>query len=105
MPYNSYVPARKAHIRKLIERENLNIYNDSNLSCECPQPEKIIENNQGYVESTISNNMRISQIISSNLGGRITFGNLNNNNNSFVSYLGGIEGQPGGVPRPLRNKF
>jgi hypothetical protein len=99
MSYQSYVPARKAHIRKLIERQYLNILDDTDFYCECQRPERVL-NKQGYNDSTITNNMRIAQIISSNLGGRITFGDASN-----INYLGGIEGQPGGLPRPLRNKF
>ena len=42
-------------------------------------------------------------LLSNNLRGRITFGNgglpLQTN------YLGGNEGQPGGSPKPLKNKF
>ena len=50
-----------------------------------------------------SENTRISQILSRTLGGKITFGNLNNP--VVINYLGGWEGQPNGIPRPLRNKF
>lgn len=99
----SYVPARKAHIRKLLERQYLNVYNDPNFSCECKEPEKVIANKQGYTDSTITNNMRVAQIITTSLGGRITFGNFGNP--AELTYLGGIEGQPGGIPRPPRNRF
>ena len=51
----------------------------------------------------ISNNMRIAQMLSRNSRGRITFGDLGQNR--AINNLGGIEGQPGGMPRILRNKF
>lgn len=50
-----------------------------------------------------SENMRVASALSNNLGGRLTFGNLNTP--LELTYLGGIEGQPGGIPRPPRNKF
>jgi hypothetical protein len=96
----SYTPARKAHIRKLLERE---LYNDPNFSCTCSPVEIFTQSKQGYTDSTITNNMRVAQIISSSLGGRITFGNFGES--AQLTYLGGIEGQPGGLPRPLRNRF
>jgi hypothetical protein len=100
--YVSYTPARNANIRKLIERELLNINNDTDYSCYCRQPDKVVSTQQGYTDSMITNNMRIAQIINSNLGGRITFGNLGNPA-EFTNL--GIQGQPGGLPRPPRNKF
>jgi hypothetical protein len=100
--YRSYIPARIACKRKIIERQFLNPNNDDSSLYSCNQ-NKVITNKQGYTDSTITNNMRVAQIISSNLGGRITFGNFGNP--VPVSYLGGIEGQPGGLPRPIRNKF
>ena len=47
--------------------------------------------------------MRIAQMLSRNSRGRIAFGDLGQTR--AINYLGGIEGQPGGMPRILRNKF
>ena len=58
---------------------------------------------QGLNDPSKSENTRISQILSRGLGGKITFGN--SNNPVVINYLGGWEGQPNGLPRPLRNKF
>ena len=56
----------------------------------------------GFNNSSQSNNMRISQVITNNLGGRTTFGNTNI---SKITRLNGIEGQSGGLPKVLKNKF
>ncbi len=53
------------------------------------------------ISQNVSNNIRISQIINSNLGGKIVY--INNLNN--VNMYGRIEGQNGGSGTPLRNKF
>ena len=54
-------------------------------------------------EMHVPDNIRISHLLSDNLGGRITFGNQGQP--YPINYLGGIEGQPGGTAKPLRNKF
>jgi hypothetical protein len=46
---------------------------------------------------------RISRLVRTQLGGRTVFGN--NGDAILLTSLGGREGQPGGSPRPLRNKF
>ena len=58
---------------------------------------------QGLNDPSQSENIRISQTLTRSLGGKITFGNLNNP--IIINSLGGYEGQPNGSPRPLRNKF
>jgi hypothetical protein len=60
---------------------------------------------KGFTEAEmhVSDNIRISHLLSDNLGGRITFGNQGQP--YPINYLGGIEGQPGGTAKPLRNKF
>lgn len=95
--------SKKTQLRKLIERsgqyylgkqcDNFNI---------CFQ-DKAIYANQAYNDPTQSNYIRVSHVLSaSTLGGRTTFGNPNIN---YITYLGGSEGQSGGLPRPPRNKF
>lgn len=66
--------------------------------------ELIFKDKPGYLTPYQSTAMRQSQILSSTyLGGTVQFGN---NGIPFrLNDLGGIEGQPGGTPRPLRNKF
>lgn len=85
-------------------------FNSCNLyeNCECIQ-EKVNQIKTGYTDPTQPQSFRVSQLATQRLGGRTIFGNiglglragLRTNN----TYLGGIEGQPGGSPRPLRNRF
>lgn len=84
----------RAHLRKLINRPN--------YFCECFQ-DKVIQINKGYNDPTQPNAIRVSHLLNtSTLGGRTTFGNPNM---TPITYLGGSEGQSGGLPRPPRNKF
>jgi hypothetical protein len=64
--------------------------------CDCTQNKKL-------QQPTENENERISRVLTGTLGGKTTFGN--NNRAVRITYLGGWEGQPGGAPRPLRNKF
>jgi len=79
-------------------------------NCECIQ-EKVNQIKTGYNDPTQPQSYRVSQLSRQRLGGRTTFGNIGVglgigvNARTFNTYLGGIEGQPGGSPRPLRNKF
>jgi hypothetical protein len=104
MPNNAFTPGKKANLRRMIKYQSvLNSKNTTETTeCSCFADKKDNFNNN-YNDSTQSENTRVSQILSSSLGGRITFGNR------YIPYkttfLGGIEGQPGGIPRPLRNKF
>jgi hypothetical protein len=58
---------------------------------------------QGWNDPSQTQNQRISQIITGTLGGKTTFGNFNRP--TQINYTGGWEGQPGGMPRPPRNRF
>jgi len=87
--------------------------NDTCLPCEgigCIQ-EKVNKIKTGYTDPVQTQSARISQLVTNSLGGRTTFGNVglglgvSVNARTYNTYLGGIEGQPGGSPRPLRNKF
>ena len=79
-------------------------------NCQCIQ-EKVNQIKTGYNDPTQPQSYRVSQLSRQRLGGRTTFGNIGVglgigvNARTFNTYLGGIEGQPGGSPRPLRNKF
>jgi len=59
--------------------------------------------NSGNVINQISNAMRISRVLQLGLQPRVYFGNYTNQSYLFLN--GGREGQNGGLPRPLRNKF
>jgi len=96
-PGNSY--STSSQIRKIIKN-----INDSrgNIVCNCFQ-ETVNKSIRGYNDDTQTQAERNSQLVNTALGGRIVFGN---NGNPFrITYLGGIEGQIGGTPKLLRNKF
>jgi hypothetical protein len=81
-----------------------NIYND----CTCIQ-EKVNQIKNGYNDPTQPQSFRVAQLANQRLGGRTTFGNVGlglgiGANARISTILGGIEGQPGGSPRPLRNR-
>ena len=77
----------------------------SNSKYICPPlEERISKDKPGYVTTFQSNAMRQSNILSStHLEGRYQYGN--GNVPVAVNSAGGANGQPGGLPRPLRNKF
>jgi hypothetical protein len=87
-------------------------FNSCNVyeNCQCIQ-EKVNQIKTGYNDPTQPQSFRVAQLATQRLGGRTTFGNeglglgIGVNARTYNTYLGGIEGQPGGSPRPLRNKF
>lgn len=117
---NRFTPGNKANLRRFINKafvrqyyqafnstqtfDNINNADDitEGTLCSCipPQANSI---KQGYNDPSQTENLRIAQAITGTLGGRITFGNFYKP--VSINYLGGWEGQPGGSPRPLRNKF
>ena len=106
------VPGNKRHLRRLIDyNSKIAFYNleskivgngDPDYFCECFQ-DKVNRMKQGYNDPMQTNSERVSQVTTNTLGGRTTFGNFNVP--AKITYLGGIEGQPGGIPRPPRNTF
>jgi len=109
----NFTPGNKAHLRKLInynavalfyKNQNEIALNVTNVTEDCTCfKQKANTNNQGYNDTMQTENQRISQILTGTLGGRTTYGDFGIARK--LSYLGGVEGQPGGIPRPLRNKF
>jgi hypothetical protein len=99
---------KRANLKKYINRDYLNqqynlqqnIYSEG--YCNCIQ-DKVLHVKQGFNDPHISESQRISQLIKQKIGGRTMFGN--SNIPLAVNSLGGIEGQSGGMPKPLRNKF
>lgn len=106
-----FTPGKKAHLRKLLSNEYQKalvklegslVGDDPNYFCEC-FVDKVNKNSQGqYNNSSQSENMRVAQVVNTHLGGRIMFGNRND---AYIQFLGGREGQSGGMPQVLRNKF
>ena len=117
---NRFTPGNKGNLKKFINKEYIkhyyknfnetqlqqNINNGDDITegnlCNCIQP-RVNLLKQGYNDPSQVENRRIAQALSGSLGGRITFGNFNNAVN--LGLLEGWEGQPGGLPRPIRNKF
>ena len=103
--------SNKKHLNKLINYNSKLPFNnleanivDQNLDylCNCFK-EKVNKTKQGYNSPEETTAERISHLSINALGGRTIFGN--NNIPAKITYLGGIEGQPGGIPQPLRNRF
>jgi hypothetical protein len=89
------------HLRKLIKNDNEQTRNE--YTCFCFKDTINNKSNLGYNDSTRTDAARISNLLSTSLGGRIIFGNFGVP--ASITYLGGIEGQSGGSPQPIRNKF
>jgi len=108
---NRFTPGNKGNLRLFMNKafikqyyQSFNSANDitEGTLCGCiPQQSNSIK--QGLNDPSQSENTRISQALTRSLGGKITFGN--SNKPVVINYLGGWEGQPNGLPRPLRNKF
>lgn len=105
------MPSNKKNLRRLIDYSSkIAFFNlqskivggDSDFFCECFK-DKVNRIKQGYNDPSETRSQRIAQLTTNTLGGRTTFGNFNTP--AKITYLGGIEGQPGGIPRPLRNQF
>lgn len=117
---NRFTPGNKANLRLFMNQafirqyyqafnttqtfDNINNADDitQGTLCGCipPQANPV---KQGWNDPSQTENTRISQAITGTLGGKITYGNFNKP--IILNYLGGREGQPGGSPRPLRNRF
>jgi len=98
------------YVKKMIDYNNRIAYNLEFKNGDDSIPyfngcfqDKVNYAKRGFNDPTQTTAERFSQLITNSLGGRTTFGDIN----SIVklSLLGGTEGQPGGLPRPLRNKF
>ena len=102
--YQRFMPGRKPSVKLTNLIKNIGLCNNCNLftDCQCIQ-QNVAQIKTGYNNPTQTQANRISQAITGTLGGRTTFGNFGVAAN--LTFLGGIEGQPGGSPRPLRNKF
>ena len=117
---NRFTPGNKGNLRLFMNKafirqyyqnfntnqlfENINNADDitEGILCGCIAP-RHNPTKQGWNDPSQTENRRISQAITGTLGGKITYGNFNKP--VSINYLGGWEGQPGGLPRPLRNRF
>jgi hypothetical protein len=96
---NSYFIPGSRH--QLKNANTPNIYKKLN-NCQCIQ-QNVKTIKSGWNSPVQVENIKISQILSNNLGGKITWGNYGIPYN--LNYLGRIEGQSGGSLKPLRNTF
>ncbi len=105
---NRFTPGNKGNLRLFINKLYIKHTNNNadaiaeEILCGCIQ-QRTNNIKQGWNDPSETQNNRVSRIITGSLGGRTTFGNVNTYDP--IHYLGGWEGQPGGMPRPLRNKF
>ena len=102
--YQHFIPGSKSGVKLTTLIKNIGLCQYCNLyqACQCIQ-QKVNQIKTGYNNPTQTEANRITQAITGTLGGRTTFGNFGVPAN--LTYLGGVEGQPGGSPHPLRNKF
>jgi len=105
------VPGNTKHLRRLIEYNSQKAFlslesklvgGTADYFCNCYR-DKVNKTKQAYNDPSETSSTRIAQLTVNSLGGRTTFGNFNMP--AKTTYLGGIEGQPGGIPRPPRNRF
>lgn len=97
-----FIPGAKYNLRKLI---SYNSYYQK--ECYCFKESYKRFTTAGNDPNSISNTLRISNLIKINIGGRTRFGNnyLIIESRPLIDSLGSVEGQPGGSFTPLRNRF
>ena len=93
-----FIPGATPPLKKVYTYTVFNNYS----TCQCIQ-QKVNNVKTGANDPTQIENIRVSQLLSNNLGGKITWGNFGTP--AALNYLGRIEGQPGGSLKPLRNTF
>jgi hypothetical protein len=116
----NFTPGNKANLRLLLQKHYLQQYysafNINNVQTDIDNADQITQANlcscypyrvnkikQGYVDPSKPQNRRISEIVTGPLGGKIMFGNFNLP--VSLTFLGGWEGQPGGLQKPPRNFY
>ena len=81
------------------------LVNPTQFYCKCVKKNQSQYTGGQNLIPNISNNMKMSHIIKTSLGGKINFGNCYLGQQPQIDALGSIEGQPGGSFSPVRNKF
>jgi len=108
-------PGNKANMRRFLREQYLKQFYQPNEEstydgtvngqCRCPNIKANILN-QGYNDASVSTATRISAVLQNpSIGGKTNYGNNNMIFSELITFLDGREGQPGGLPRPLRNRF
>ena len=73
---NFIVPGNKSHIRRLIDYSSDITLLEKKIICRCFR-DKVNKTMQSYNDSSETSATRVSNIVSSTLGGKTTFGNFN----------------------------
>jgi hypothetical protein len=105
-----FTPGNKSNSTKMINyiaAYNAAFPNSQQLTCTTCENKQYDKNMVGSDSPSIkvSNNLRISSLITSTKGGTTQFGNFYLGKYPNVNYLGRIEGMPGGSGLPPLNKF
>jgi hypothetical protein len=112
--YQQFTPGKKSNSRKIIQyiaEYNAAFAANSHiqpLNCVCVQDK--YDKSLSFAGSDspsvrLSNNMRLSQIVNFNKGGKTQYGSFYLAQPLNVNYLGRTEGMPGGSGRPPKNQF
>jgi hypothetical protein len=91
-------------MRKFTPGSLISMITPKQFYCNCSKQQLKRFNGQ-RIFPNVSQNMIISQIIKTSLGGTTSFGNGYLGQDIYVDALGSIEGQIGGSFYPIRNKF
>ena len=97
---------RYLEYQRLLQRyEELGMVAPDNpyLLCTCFTGQDVGVRTKETVKPRGVQNRRVSRILQSSLGGKVTYGIFGEL--VPLTFLGGIEGQPGGIPFPPRNQF
>ena len=104
-----FTPGKKSNSSKMIKytaEYNARFPNLANLSCVCiPDSYDKFVVGSDSPSTKVSNNIRVSQIIKTSLGGRTQYGNFYLGKPLQLNYLGRTEGMPGGSGSPPLNRF
>jgi hypothetical protein len=103
-----FTPGKKSNSSKIMYVAQYNALNPTlpEITCACVE-DKYDKFTIGSDSPSVrvSNNIRISQVIKSSLGGNTQYGNFYLGQPLQLNYLGRTEGMPGGSGRPPTNKF
>ena len=104
-----FTPGSSSNTSRMIQYiAQLNAINPNGkyLNCTCV-PEKVNKMFPGSDSASyrITNNARISQLITTSLGGSTQYGNFYLGQSLQLDYLGNAQGMPGGSATPPKNTF
>lgn len=108
MPTRYFTPGKtsaKTHIQPSYSSSVLSTENifKNYFPCNCNNVIKLPNTLDGY--PNISTAQRRANVITNSYGNKMGFGNYYFGGNTYVNYLGRVEGQNGGGGKPIRNQF